>query len=472
MQIMDHSHQSHHKAIKKAAPARVCALQTLIELEEDPSAFCAETLDAFIVKHRLSAADARLASHLVYQTLRSAYRLDSCFQHHLRQSIDSLQPDLRWLLRMAACQAILMDKIPPHAIADDSVELARHVLELHPATLGFVNAVVRKILKSAPATRQALEAEESMDAASVKLPLAKLSTRLSLPEWICSYFLEKFQANGAWPVFQAMNTEPILTLRANTLRATPIALAEALTSLGGTISTSGLLPGAFQVSNLPAASLIGSDEFREGHFYIQDEASQLVSHLLHPVAGESVLDYCAAPGGKATHLFQLADGKAAITAHDISAGRLKLLQENIERLRMREITVASELNAASSFDAVLVDAPCSGLGTLRRNPEIRYRLQPPDLLRHAGKQLEILRAAAAHVKNGGRLVYSTCSVASEENAGVIDRFLKSHPSFRIIMSSNPSPVIQHLAQPDGFYRTWPSRPEVDGFEAVVLHRGE
>jgi len=469
---MDQPHPSHHKAAKKAAPSRVCALQTLMRLEEDPSAFCAETLDAFIVKQRLSPADARLASHLVYQTLRSAYLLDSCFQRHLRQSIDSLQPALRWLLRMAACQATLMDRIPAHAIANDSVELARHVLKLHSSTLGFVNAVVRLILKSAPSTRQALEAETSMGAALLKLPLPKLSTRLSLPEWICSYFLERFQGDGAWPVFQAMNTEPILTLRTNTRRTTVPVLAHALTSLGGTIWASGLLPESLQVSDLPAAELIGSQEFREGHFYIQDGASQLIAHLLFPMAGESVLDYCAAPGGKATHLFQLSDGKAAVTAHDVSAGRSKLLQENLERLRMPEITVARELSATCTFDAVLVDAPCSGLGTLRRNPEIRYRLQPPDLLRHATKQFEILRAAATHVKKDGRLVYSTCSVAFEENSGVVDRFLRSHPGFQIIRSSNPSSVIQGLTQKDGFYRTWPSHPELDGFEAVVLRRGE
>jgi len=442
--------------------ARVVACKVLLRLARDENAFAAETLDEQIVGAACSDADARLASAIVYNTLRNAYLLDLQYRPFLKQAPSRLSEGLQILFRMAACQRLLLSRIPAHAIANDTVELARRVLRLPQREVSFANAIVRKI-----AALGLLSYPPQDDP-------RYLTVRYSTSEWLLDLFRKKYGEPNLLPLLEALNQEPELTLRISAAPGARDAVLQRVSALGGESAPGSLSPSALVVTGVPLARLLDTPEFRDGHFYLQDEGSQLVSWLAAPQPGETILDLCAAPGGKTTHMADLAGGAARIVATDVSERRLANLRENLSRLRTVGVEVVPyeevTSGAAGHFDCVLVDAPCSGLGTIRRNPEIRYRCSAGEIERLAAQQLDILTRAGALVRPGGRLVYSTCTFTDEENRGVIAKFLEQAPGLTIVESPSLPAPIAALRTPGGYYATWPHHHQVDGFEAVVLRR--
>ncbi|MGI8906792.1 MAG: 16S rRNA (cytosine(967)-C(5))-methyltransferase RsmB [Candidatus Sumerlaeaceae bacterium] len=447
------------------SPARITAVRVLLRLQQDKRVFSAECLDAEIRRARLSEPDARLATAIVYGVLRNTLLLDAQYREFLRMAPSRLDPGVRVLLRMATFQKFFLQRIPDHAIASDAVDIARRALRLHERDSRFVNAVIRRIL-----ALPEMQLPKGADPAG-------LSIRYSHPEWLVRYVERKFGGTTE-AILASNNQEAPVAVRVNPLRTTRDDLIAVMRDLGGECRAGTLSPDALIVDEVPLQSLVKSVPFGSGAFYLQDEGSQAVAHLVAPKAGEKVLDVCAAPGGKTTHMAELSGGAATIVATDISEGRLNLLRENVARLQtpgvevLPFVAVMDSDRFHGSFDAVLVDAPCSGLGTLRRNPEIRYRIQPEELKVLGQQQAELLARAALLVKPGGRLVYSTCTISDEENRDVVHGFLSTHPNFQHEMNTSGLPAaILQLRDKDNIFRTWPRHLDVDGFEAAILTRG-
>lgn len=449
--------------IDGVSPARVVSALTLAEIAASPFAQASDVLATQARRHGLKEDDIRLARAIIFGVLRNALTLDHYYQGFLRQPAHRLTEPVRICLRVAACQQWLLTRIPPFAIVNETVEVAKRVFRLSSHEVGFINAVARKII--------ALSVPPDLPAGN---RVRDLSVRYSMPVHLVDMLVGKYGTHKSVAILQAMQNESPLTLRSNALKGSAESLFASLAAQGIIIGPAPLPESGRVESVEPGQSLFETPEYHSGCFYVQDAASQLVAHIVNPQAGETILDYSSAPGGKTTHLAELSGGEAVITATDISEDRLKLLEENIARLGTPGVTIRpiAELAAAPAlFDAVLLDAPCTGLGTLRKNPEIRYRVTPDTLNEQATKQLEILEAASRFVRPKGRLVYSTCSFSNAENRDVISTFLKTNPDFILCEEPANDTVKEYLA-PDGFYRTWPQHPEMDGFEAAVLKRAE
>lgn len=449
-----------------ASPARIVAARVLLELERDEETDSGNLLDRHIREASLTDRDARLGAALVFTVLRHEYLLDLQYREFLTQPPSRLSAETRVLLRMAAAQKFYFERLPEYAIANDSVTLAREHLRVMPREAGFVNAVVRKLL-SLPAMKR-----------PPGNPAHALSVTYSHPQWLVDLIAAEFGNSWTETILETNNEEPSLVLRANRLRTTRDDLASQLQELEIETLPGSLAPDALVLEEPgQLRRALESEAFSNGFFYIQDEASQLVPVLAAPRAGETVLDLCAAPGGKTTQMAELAGGQAKITASDISLLRLKMLGENLQRLRTPGVGVlhiekVRELAASTGpkFDLVLIDAPCSGLGTIRRNPEIRYRCTPEDIERLAGEQLRLLNFGRSLVRPGGRIVYSTCTFTTRENSEVVRRFLEAHPEFSIEAAPDLPPAIEVLRDPDGIYRVWPHHLDMDAFETAILRR--
>ena len=413
----------------------------------------------------LEPRDARLATALVMTVLRRSAWLDLQFEDLLSQPIEQLDDRALVILRMAAAQHTLMDRVPPHAITDDSVRLAVG-LGMDRYQSGFINAVVRRLTQR----------KDPMAGPADAPDWRRIELSCSLPQWIGRMMIERFGPEHAQALGQALAEEPVLTLRVNRLRNTPEELAEELARMEIPTEPGLLSPDALRVSRSGAlAELLASPAFAEGRFYIQDEASQAVAMVVAPRPGERILDYCAAPGGKATHLAELARGEAQITAAEISPERIKFLKENIERLGSPGVELSTPAGAIAlggdGYDAVLIDAPCSALGTLRRHPEVARRLSRAGLRAAAGLQRVIIDSVAPVVRPGGRIIYSTCSFTHFENRDLITDFLKANPDFQHAPPETWPEAFLHLRDSDdGHMRTWPAMPTVDGFEVAMLIR--
>lgn len=447
------------------SPGRQAAFQVLLALETRSADDATGALDAQIRGLSLDERDARLATALVFATLRHQMHLDYHYRPFLTQPPSRLSPEVRVLLRIATAQRFLFERIPPHAIVNESVNAARAAGRQREAA--FVNAIVRKIVAAA-----ALRRVECTD------PVDRLATAQSQPRWLVELFCRKFGDSATATLLAACNEEPRLVLRVNTLKLTVEECIAALASEGFEASRCSIAAEGIVVKTTGTlAALTDSRFFRDGWVYVQDEASQLVATIARPTGEQRILDLCSAPGGKCTHLAELSKGVARIDATDISEDRLDTVRENIARLATPNVTIVPHSQivdpkalGSSPYDLVLVDAPCSGLGTIRRNPEIRYKCSREALERHAERQLAVLYEAARLTAPFGRIVYSTCSVSDDENSSAVARFLASNEAFRVDTTPHPQAAVEKLRATDGFFRTWPAHPEMDGFEAVVLRR--
>jgi len=450
----------------RAAPTltRLLALRVL-ERVQRAGAYADVLLHAQLSRSELSAPDRAFATELVYGTLRWRGRIDFCLQRVLDRDLDKLEPLVATALRLGAYQLLFSERVPVTAAVDESVRCVR-AAGVERAT-GLVNAVLRRLA----AEHDALPLPSLADD-----PLAHLIHALSIPEWIAARWLELFGPEEAAALARASNEAPPLCVRANVQRTSPAALLEELRerfpeAQPCRIARDGIVLGRRGNPALDPA-------FLSGRFTVQDEASQLVVALLDPQPGERVLDVCAAPGGKSTGIAERVGAEGCVLAIDRHVRRLDLIRRSARRLGLpavrtldRDVTrPLQDLPVAAGFDRVLVDAPCSGLGTLRRNADARWRVGPGDPARLAKIQRAILRNAAAALRPGGVLVYSTCTLLPEENEAVVDAFLRESKEFRPAEPASLPAGLAPVLDAQGRLRCLPHRHDTDGFFAARLER--
>jgi 16S rRNA (cytosine967-C5)-methyltransferase len=436
--------------------ARYEALRILVRVEED-RAFADIVLEHALERARLEPRDVGLCTELVYGTLRWRRNLDWRLAPHLNRPLDKLDPWVRSLLRLTAYQLFFLDRVPRWAAVDEAVSLAK-IKSRKPGAPEFVNAVLRALTRAAsPPPLPALPAEAA-------------AVRCSFPDWIAARWIAHYGETQAEALMLASNERPPTTIRVNTLRITREALAARLRDDELAVARpTALAPEGLVVER---GAVGRSAAFTEGWCTVQDEASMLVARLLDPRPGEVVADTCAAPGTKATHMAELMENRGRIVAMDPQAARLKLVGRATSRLGINIIEPVLGGAAAlvgrwrGKCDRVLVDAPCSNLGVLRRNPDVKWRRTEEDLRRLQDKQRTILAAAAAMVKPGGRLVYATCSLEPDENEAVVGPRLERDTAWRV----DPPEGFAVTADAAGYVRLFPHVHGTDGFTAIRLRR--
>ena len=446
------------KQSESVSPSRRAAFDILCRVEAEHA--YASVLVGALSDSALSREDRALAQELVLGVLRWQRSLDYFIERYSERSVARLDLPVLIALRVGLYQLRHLSRIPQSAAVNESVNMVKRARTASAAPL--VNAVLRQ------AARQL---DETAGGGLID-PLERASVELSHPGWMLDRWQSLFGEDETRQLALANNSPPATAFRVNTLRTSVKEVLADLKSEGVTTRESQVAQGAFVVESGPASALTAAS--RRGVIYVQDEASQLVSLLLEPKSGHRVLDLCAAPGSKTSHIAVLAEDKAWIVACDRHHHRLATLRAGCERLGVQSVD-ALELDATSAlpfvagghdFDRILVDAPCSGTGTLRGNPEIKWRLSTDDLPRLAELQASLLEGAASSVASGGRLVYSTCSIEREENEEVVRRFLEATTLFQVIEPNAPAGLINS----DGFVRTFPHRNGTDGFFAAVLQR--
>jgi 16S rRNA (cytosine967-C5)-methyltransferase len=421
-------------------------------------------LHASLARSALSAPDRAFATELVYGTLRWRGRIDHLLRRCLDRDLERLEPLVATALRLGAYQILFAARVPASAAVDESVRCVR-ALGAERST-GLVNAVLRRLARE----HDAIALPALLDD-----PLGHLMHTLSLPQWIAARWIESYGPEEAAALAAACNEVPPLTVRANPQVISRDALLDELRTRYPEARPCRFAPHGIVLGRRGNPSL--DPAFREGRFTVQDEASQLVVSLLDPAPGERVLDLCAAPGGKATAIAERIGPTGSLVAIDRNPRRLELVRRAARRLRLANLVCKAtdatrplpEGLVESGFDRVLVDAPCSGLGALRRNPDARWRVQPEDPARLAETQRALLRSAASALRPGGVLVYSTCTLLPEENEAVVEAFLRESTGFASRASAAPDEV-QALLDAAGHLRTGPHRHDCDGFFAARIER--
>ena len=444
--------------MKRDANARAVA-RDVLERVETGDAFADLLLAHRLATAELGAADQRLVTQLVYGTLAWQGRLD----HHLTQLVDRpldrLDAPVRTVLRLGLYQLLFLDRVPAYAAIDTSVSLLRH-----RGAAGFVNAVLRRAAaEPAALTLPSAEAD----------PLGRLAVEWSHPRWLVERWSRDLDEPRLVALLAANNRAPRTAVRVNRTRTTPERLAATLDE-DGIATTPGRWHADALVLSGGAAALREHRTYLGGQFTFQSEASQLIGLLVAARPGMRILDACAAPGGKTGHLAEQLGGQGRLLALDPRATALRSTMETVQRLHVATIVTAAVADArrpptAEPFDAILVDAPCSGLGTLRRHPEIRWRRTQRDVDRLAALQGELLRAVSTLLAPGGALVYAVCTDTVEETTGVVDAFLARTPGIeRDGVASLLSPDAATALVRDDTLRTTPSEHDLDGFFAVRL----
>ncbi len=402
-----------------------------------PGDFAEHRLESDRAFRALHPADRRLAHELILGVLRWRATLDWMIAR--RTGGRRQEAVVQDLLRLGLYQLFWLDRVPDHAVVHDTVQLCRNAGLTRQA--GFVNAVLRACLRERAELRAALDGLRTSDPA----------TGWSHPQWLVDHWRASLEEASLLRLLEWNNTPPPVWARVNTLRNTPEELTARWTAEGVIFHGREVdwAPGSqmFELQTHPYLPSMAS--FISGGFYVQDPSTLLAVQTLDPQPGETVLDACAAPGGKATYIAQRMSNNGRIVAHDPEAARLDLLRENCERLGVTVVESTTELpGEAPVFDRVLVDASCSNTGVLRRRVESRWRLIPEELGRLADRQLAILSDASRRLKPGGRLVYSTCSLETVENRGVVDRFLAAVPGFQLEADRSLHPAADSV---DGAY---------------------
>lgn len=440
---------------EKTKGARKAAFNVLNRVEGGDS-----YADILLMKETegLSQADAGLATEIALGVLRWKIRLD--YSIDLFASIKTKKLEHRVLnaLRVGAYQLLFLSRVPASAAINESVKLLRRD---GPKKTGFVNAVLRKM--DSEREKIALPGEGD--------PVKRISVAWSHPEWLVKRWVERYGIDETEALCRADQEHPPKAVRVNTLRTSREMLAEELEGQGHETVFSAYSPLGIVVRGGGPLDASSPD------YYIQDEASQLVPLLLSPLPGSRVLDACSAPGGKTTHMAQLMGNKGDIFALDKHGQRLRSVKETAARLGV-DIIKTFEADATlalpfdeGSFDYILADAPCSGLGVVRRSPDIKYRRKESDILALACEQARLLDNLSRYLKINGVLVYSTCTFEPEETDGVIEGFLARHKGFTLESAAQvlPSPS-GALVDEKGFFRSFPHRHGTDGFFGARLRR--
>ena len=424
-------------------------------------AFTDIALDRVLRSAKLNRADRGLVTDLVYGSVRRARSLDALIDQLGKKKAHQQPPDLRTILHLGLYQLRYQERIPPSAAVNTTVELAKE--NGFKGLAGVVNGLLRQYERLATSSDEPLQLPVQ--------PVERLGILHSFPDWMIQIWLEQLGVEETKQLCEWFNQPPTIDLRVNTLQISIEDVEIAMQSAGVDARRVPPLPQALRVVGGTGAiqQLPG---FSEGWWSIQDSSAQLVSHLLNPQAGDVVIDACAAPGGKTTHIAELMADEGKIWACDTKASRLKKLKENVQRLQLKSIQICTGDSRnfsqfTNSADSVLLDAPCSGLGTLHRRPDIRWRITPETVHELSILQGELLEQAATWVKPGGVLVYATCTLHPQENEGVIQPFLERHPHWQI-ESPPTNSALSAFSMPQGWMKVLPHKHQMDGFFMVRL----
>jgi 16S rRNA (cytosine967-C5)-methyltransferase len=414
----------------------------------------------------LSRRDRALLNAMVYGVLRWRGRLDHIIAYFSNIPLRKIQPMVLNILRLGLFQIIFLDRVPNSAAVNTSVELAKQMNSSRAS--GFVNALLRKAADNWERVPFSTFQED---------PLAFLTTDQSIPKWLASRWLKRFSAETISTLVSAANAIPPITLRTNTLKTNRAQLIRSLEDQTEHSEPTSYAPDGVKMMN-PKQSIPHLAAYKKGWFQVQDEAAQLVALLLDPQPGESVLDACAGLGGKTAHMAQLMQNQGIIAALDSNAEKLKQLGDEMPRLGVTMVqTVCQDLmipfdrSGHEPFDRILLDAPCTGLGVIRRNPDIKWHTSVAQLTRQSRVQKQILGNLADWIKPGGILVYAVCSMEPEENEVIIDDFLKKRPDFVIDKNWGKLPeAIRSGAKSTVGYTTLKFIKYMDGFYFARLKR--
>lgn len=438
-------------------PVRNIAWRVLNRVELD-RAFADRVLHALLAELDLPKRDRAFATELSYGALRMRGRLDSALQQVCTRELSSLEAGVRNLLRLGAYQVMFLERVRDAAAVDETVTLAR-ANGLGRAA-GFINAVLRELSSRG----------ESLEFPKLATdPVDYLVEWCSLPRWLAERWLEQFGAEQAAELARNSYLPPPRTVRVSP-GADLDQIARRLRGRRCEYSPQGIT----RIEIDP----VSDSGFAAGEFSIQDEAAQLIALMVDAQPNQTVVDCCAAPGGKAVQLAQQVGPRGEVIALELHKHRLGLIRREAERLRLRNLRVLQrdvakgfDLQGRLYFPRILVDAPCTGLGVLRRNPDARWSIMPGEIEPIAQRQFDLLDSVARYVEDDGALVYSVCTLTPEETTGVIDRFCESHPEFQIEDPRDRLPgTVRKLVDETGALRTLPHRHGCDGFYAVRLVR--
>ena len=447
---------------------RKTALEILQRCEKKNCTLDRSLGDAEAALESLSRKDRNLTHALVFGILRSRARLDQIIQTHSRVPFEKLDPMVVQILRLSLFQLKFMDRIPDFAAINTSVDLAKR--KAGPRAAGFVNAVLRAAARK--------DLPPLPDAATA--PREHICLEHSMPEWLIERWLATHGEEHTRQLCTGINQIPPLTLRINELKTDVDAFTQQLIQAGHTPEPCRHSPHGIQLTTPGAVEQLPG--YADGLFQIQDEAAQLVSLILDPKPGERVLDACAGLGGKSAHMAQLMENQGHILAMDLEAKKLVSLKDESRRLGLEIIKTrpynlrkANIKDFSDYFDRVLLDAPCTGLGVMRRNPDTKWKRRFGDIQRLAGQQKKLLNAAANLVRPGGILVFAVCSCEPEENNEVIQHFLAKRKDYELDTAfclEKETRVKEAIPMPDHLFKTYPDAAYMDGFFAARLRRKE
>jgi 16S rRNA (cytosine967-C5)-methyltransferase len=442
---------------------RQLASEILLKVDSQ-KAYADILLDRILTATHLSERDRALLTELTYGTLRWRGKIDARLSQKLRRPLADTDTFIRNLLRVTVYQLFFLDKIPDYAAVNEAVELAK--TQCGSKTAGFVNGVLRNLLRLKNRDENAPLTDDS---------IPTLATELSHPEWLAQRWIAEFGLSEAAALMSANNERAPLVLRANRLKCRRDELLARLFDHGIAATPTPLSPQGISIES--SGNVENLPGFGEGLFQIQGESSQLVAYLLAPSAGERILDACAAPGGKTTHIAELMDDSGVVIALDNSPRGIERMRENIARLNLQSIQIAradatQELTGdlGAPYDRILVDAPCSGFGTLRSHPEIKWQRQERDILRLSELQAKILNHVAGYLKPGGVLVYSTCTLTRDENERMVETFLAEHEGFELADAARYLPESAQSTVRGSFFQALPHSDNTDGFFAARMRK--
>ena len=434
------------------------AVKVLCRVERTDS-YLDKLLDNELRSGELNDLDKGLLTEIVHGVLRWQNKLDWILNGFSHGNFAKTEVNVKNALRVALYQILFLNRIPHAAAVNEGVEFVKRIRGEKPA--GLVNAVLRNIIRNLQGIRYPEEGED---------PVQHLAVVCSHPYWMVKRWYHRYGKEGACQLMTANNERPSLSLRINRLKIEPGQFLSKLEEQGIRYTGSTHIDYFVRVQSLTRIAQM--ELFRSGCFTIQDESAALPCLLLAPQPGERIIDLCAAPGGKATHLAELMHDRGEVLAVDKYEVKLGLMKGACERLGLNNIRL--QVADASTFshepvDRVLLDAPCSGLGVLMKKPDIKWKRDIADVLKLAAHQRELLANAAKMVKPGGILVYSTCTTEPEENQEVVRHFLSHHPEFTV--ENAHGFVSSDLVTPEGYVETFPHKHAMDGSFAVRMKKG-
>lgn len=422
-------------------------------------AYLDKLLDIEIKNSELSGVDKALLFEIVHGVIRWLGRIDWILNGFYKGQFSKCIPNVKNAMRVALYQILFLDKIPEYAAVNEAVEFVKKIQGQKSADL--TNAVLRNIIRSKNNIRYPDQNEEETN---------YLSAYFSHPSWLIKRWLKTYGRQFTEELLIANNNKPDLTLRVNNLVTNKDELKNLLDEVKLEYSDTAYLPQYIRLANL--TNITAWEYFAKGYFSVQDESTGFPPILLDPKPGMRVLDFCAAPGGKTAHLAELMNNEGEIVAIDQFESRLNILAKNLERMKVRNVKLlvadSREFNDEQKFDRVLIDVPCSGLGTLRKKPDIKWKRDIGDIRKLTATQKELLENGARQLKVGGYLVYSTCTIEPEENLEIVNEFLLKNPDFELIPASNT--LSKEVCNENGCVQTFTNVHQIDGSFAAKIKK--